>query len=148
MLASLIAAFASGETMRSLRQARKAALAYALAGVAVLCGLGFLIAAAYIWAAHRYGDIEAALGFGAGFFLLAGIVLLVHKLAARSRKRAASRLRTSELTTITTAAALAALPVLMRSKGGLGAMLVPVAAIVAYAIYRENRPSGGDDPED
>lgn len=148
MLASLIAAFASGETMRSLRQARKAAIAYALAGVAVLCGLGFLIAAAYIWASRRYGDIEAALGFGAGFLLLAGIVLLVHKLAARSRKRAAARLRSSEFATITTAATLAALPVLLRSKGGLGAMLVPVAAILAYAIYRENRPSGTDGPED
>lgn len=148
MLASLIAAFASGETMRSLRQARKAAMAYALAGVAVLCGLGFLIAAAYIWAARRYGAIEAALGFGAGFLLLACIVLLVHKLAASSRKRAAARLRTSELTTITTAATLAALPVLLRSKGGVGALLVPVAAILAYAVYRENRPSGSDEPED
>jgi len=148
MLASLIAAFASGETMRSLRQARKAAIAYALAGVAVLCGLGFLIAAAYIWAARRYGDIEAALGFGAGFLLLAGLVLLAHKLATRSRKRDAAKMRSSEITTIATAATLAALPVLLRSKSGLGALLTPVAAILAYAIYRENtRPDKDDSPD-
>jgi hypothetical protein len=42
------------------------------------------------------------------------------------------------MTALGVTAALAALPVLLRSKGGLGAVLGPAAALVAYAIYREN----------
>ncbi len=60
MLASLISALASGETVAALRRARTAAIVYALAAIAALCGLGFLIGAAYIWAAERYGSLAAA----------------------------------------------------------------------------------------
>ena len=42
-----------------------------------ICGLGFLVGAAYIWTASRYGSLAAALGFGAGFLLLAGLILLI-----------------------------------------------------------------------
>lgn len=148
MLASLIAAFASGETVRSLRQVRRAAVAYLLAAIVALCGVGFLVGAGYIWASRRYGDLEAATGFGIGFLVLAGLVLLIHKLASRSRAKNAAKMRSSELTTIAAAATLAALPVLLRNRAGLGALLTPVAAIVAYAIYRENSRPDTSDRED
>ena len=45
MLASLIASFASGETVLAVRRARRAAVAYLLAGLAALCGVGFLVGA-------------------------------------------------------------------------------------------------------
>jgi hypothetical protein len=52
------------------------------------------------------------------------------------------------MTALGVTAALAALPVLLRSKGGLGAILGPAAALVAYAIYRENvKPGDGDDAD-
>jgi len=53
MLASLIAGLASGETAAAIRRARLAAIVYLLSGVAALCGVGFLIGAAFIWAASR-----------------------------------------------------------------------------------------------
>ncbi|RUM97676.1 hypothetical protein EET67_11460 [Pseudaminobacter arsenicus] len=140
MLASLIASFASGETLLALRRARMAAMAYALAGVAFLCGAGFLVAAFYIWAARRYGGIEAALGFGVGFLVLGAIVLMVHKITTGSRAKRAAQRRSSDMTTIAVASALAVLPTILRGKAGLGTLAAPAVAAIAYAIYRENRP--------
>lgn len=145
MLASLIAGFASGETTLALRRTRRAAVAYLAAGLAALCGVGFLVGAAFVWAAGRFGHIEAALGFGLGFLVLAGLILLVHKLAAGSRARADRKRRRSDIAALGTTAAVALLPALLRSKGGIGAVLGPVVALAAYAIYRENRkPDDGD----
>jgi hypothetical protein len=47
-------------------------------------------------------------------------------------------------------AALALLPVLARSKGGLGVLAAPALAALAYAVYRENtkpRPPKPDPDE-
>lgn len=140
MLASLIASFASGETLLALRRARRAAIAYALAGVALLCGAGFLVAAFYIWTVRRYGAIEAALGFGLGFLILGAIVLIVHRITTGARARRAAKRRSSDMTTIAVASALAVLPTILRGKAGLGTLAAPAVAALAYAIYRENRP--------
>lgn len=140
MLASLIAGLASGETMLALRRARSSAIAYAAAGIAFLCGAGFLVAASYIWTARRYGAIEAALGFGLGFLVLGAIVLIIHKIMARSGVKRAAQRRSSDLTAIAVASALAALPAMLRGKAGLGTLAAPAIAALAYAIYRENRP--------
>ena len=91
MLASLIAAFASGEAMKIVHRAKVTAIAYLLAAIATLCGLGFLVGAGYIAASRRYGDMEAAIGFGVGFMLIALLILAVRSIAARSRARRARR---------------------------------------------------------
>lgn len=145
-IASLIAGFASGETVAALRRARGAAIAYALAGLAVFCGIGFLVGAGYIFAARRYGSLEASIGFGVGFLVLAGLILLIFRFSAESRTVRRVRRRNADMTAVGVTAALAALPVLLRSKGGLGAVLGPAAALVAYAIYRENVKDGDADP--
>ena len=146
MLASLIASLASGETVVAIRRARRAAIVYLLAGVAGLCGVGFLIGALYIWLSDRYGRLETALGFGVGFIVLALLILLVHRLTAGSRARRAAERRKSDFTAVGVAAALAALPALTRSRAGIGALLVPALAVIGYAIYRENsKPSSNPD---
>jgi len=66
----------------------------------------------------------------------------------RSRRRA--RRRQADMTAVGITAALALLPALAKSKGGLGAIVAPALAVVAYAIYRENakpRPPKPD-PDD
>ena len=138
MLASLIASLASGETVVAIRRARRAAIVYLLAGTVGLVGVGFLIGALYIWLSELYGRLETALGFGVGFIVLALLVLLVHRLTAGSRAKRAAERRRSDLTAMGVAAALAVLPGLMRSRAGLGTLLAPALAVVAYAIYREN----------
>lgn len=134
----------------AVRRARRAAIVYLLAGAAGLCGIGFLIGALYIGLSERYGRLETALGFGAGFIVLALLILLVHRLTAGSRSRRAAEKRRSDLTAVGVAAALAALPGLTRSRAGLGALLIPALAVVGYAIYRENSgpKSDSDQPSD
>ncbi|MEP6564374.1 MAG: hypothetical protein ABJB10_04500 [Mesorhizobium sp.] len=147
MLASLIAAFASGETIAAVRRARTAAIVYGLAALAALCGLGFLLGAVYIWAADRYGSMAACLGFGAGFLVIAGFILLIHKISAGSRVRRRARRRDADMKAIGITAALAVLPALLKGKGGLGVILGPAVALAAYAIYRENVKRGPDDQD-
>lgn len=147
MLASLLASLASGETLQAIRRARRAAVAYLLAGVVGLLGIGFLIGALYICLSERYGRLETAIGFGVGFILLALLILLVHRLTAESRARRVAERRKSDLTAMGVAAAIAALPTLMRSRVGLGALLAPALAVVAYTIYRENTKPGPDPDE-
>jgi hypothetical protein len=147
MLASLIASFASGETALAVRRARRAAIAYLLAGVAALCGIGFLIGALYIWASQRYGAIEAALGIGVIFLLLSGLVLIIHTTTARIQARRAKERRASDLTTVAVASALAVLPTFLRGKPGLGTVIAPLVALTAYAIYRENRAKSPKEPD-
>ena len=149
MLASLIASLASGETVVAIRRARRAAIVYLLAGTAGIIGVGFLIGALYIWLSELYGRLETALGFGVGFIVLALLIVLVHRLTAGSRAKRAAERRRSDLTAMGVAAALAALPGLMRSRAGLGTLLAPALAVVAYAIYRENsrpKPDRDDVP--
>lgn len=147
MLASLIASFASGETALALRRAKRAAIAYLLAGVAALCGIGFLIGAIYIWASGRYGAIEAALGIGVIFLLLSGVILIVHTTTARIQARRAKERRASDMTAVAVASTLAILPTLLRGKAGLGTVIAPVVALTAYAIYRENRAKTPKKPD-
>jgi hypothetical protein len=145
-LASLLSALASGEAIAAMRRARTAAIVYGLAAVAVLCGLGFLLGAAYIWAANRYEPMAACLGFAAGFLVLAGLILLIHQLAAGTRARRRARRRNADLKALGITAALAVLPALLKGKGGKGLILGPMIALAAYAIYRENvKPDPDDD---
>jgi undecaprenyl pyrophosphate phosphatase UppP len=138
MLASLLATLASGEMVVALRRARRAAIVYLLAGLLILCGVGFLIGAFYIWLATRYGRLEAALFLGVGFIVLAVLVLLVDRLTAKARARRVAERRKADLAALGIAAAAATLPGLLRSRAGLGALLAPALAVVGYAIYREN----------
>ncbi|MER8656938.1 hypothetical protein [Mesorhizobium sp. M0847] len=145
MLAPLISALASGEAIAAMRRARTAAIVYGLAAVAALCGLGFLLGAAYIWAADRYGSMAACLGFAAGLLVLAGLIVLIHQLAAGTRARRRARRRNADLKALGITAALAVLPALLKGKGGKGVILGPMIALAAYAIYRENvKPDPGD----
>ena len=146
-LVSLISGLASGEAAAALRRARTTAILYGLAGIFALCGIGFLVGALYIWLAARYGSLATSLGFGVGFLVLAGFILILHKLTAGMRARRRASRRKVDMTAMGVTAALALLPTLARSKGGLGAVVAPALALVAYAIYRENVKPGPRRPD-
>jgi hypothetical protein len=137
-LVSLISALASGEAMAAVQRARITAILYGLAAVLALCGVGFLIGAAYIWLAARYGPLATSLGFGIGFLVLSGLIVVIHKLPPSLRPNPRPRRRQADMTAVGVTAALALLPALAKSKGGLAAIAAPALAVVAYAIYREN----------
>lgn len=139
MLTTLITGLVSGEAAESLGRMRKALVMYIIAGVLLLCGVTFLLLAAFIAAARRFGAIEAALGFGGAFVLVALLVLLIHRLSARSKAKKAAQRRQSEMAAVASAAAVAALPTLLSSsKGRSAALLAPALAALGWAIWREN----------
>jgi hypothetical protein len=144
MLASLIGSLISGEAINVARRARAAAIAYVVAAILILCGLGFLVGAGYIAAARRFGSISAAIGFGVGFLLLGGIELGIHAIVA-SVRRGQSR-HTLDMAKIAGAAAMTGLPLLLK-RGGIPGLLAPLIALLGYAIYRENRPDHPEDPD-
>lgn len=143
MLASLIATFVSGEAKEAARRAKTKAIVYIVTAVLALTGIGFLIGAAYIAAARRYGSFEAALSFGIAFLMVAILIAAVRSIASSSRRRRRDR-RTADLAAIAGTAAITALPLLLKSKAGI---IAPLLAVVGYMIYRENRKSGPRDPD-
>ncbi|RUW37759.1 MULTISPECIES: phage holin family protein [unclassified Mesorhizobium] len=146
-LISLISAIASGEATAALQRARVAAILYGIAAILALCGIGFLVGAAYIWLAARYGPLATSLGFGIGFLLIAGLILVIHKMTTGMRAKRRARRRKADMTAVGLTAALALLPALAKSKGGLGTIVAPAIALVAYAIYRENVKAKPQDPD-
>ena len=149
MLAALIQSIVSGETTRAAKRVRRAAIDYMIAGICLAIGVGFLIAAAYIFVAERYGPLYTAIGFGLGFIALAGVALIVHRIISGIQaKRRAEEARAAQMQAIAGAAAFAILPALLKGRGGLVSLLAPVAAMVAYAIFKENSDLGRDDDQD
>ena len=146
MLAPLIAGFASGETMVALRNAKRAALVYLFAALAAALGVGFLVGAAYIWTAAWLGPIQAALGFGVFFILVALFIVLAHRLRARSRARILAQKRAADVKALGIATAVAALPSLLKGKAGIGMLAVPVLALGAYAYYLRSRKADQELP--
>jgi len=145
LLASLITALVSGETLLAVRRARRAAVVYGIATVLGLLGVIFLVVAGYVAAAERLGAITAALAFGGGFLVLAVLMLLVHRVGASFDRRRTRRRRKTEITQVAIATGLAVLPALLRGRAGTATLLAPAIAAVAYAIYRENSPKKPED---
>ncbi|RWM02732.1 MAG: phage holin family protein [Mesorhizobium sp.] len=146
-LISLISAIASGEATAALQRARVTAILYGIAAILALCGIGFLVGAAYIWLAARYGPLATSLGLGIGFLVIAGLILVIHKVTTGMRARRRARRRKADMTAVGLTAALALLPALAKSKSGLSTIVAPAIALVAYAVYRENVKSKPQDPD-
>ncbi len=136
MLATLIASVASGEIAASLERAKGAAVAYLLAAIAAFFGLAFLIVAAYIFAADRYGALTAAIGFGFGFMVVAIAVVVIYRAKSRRELRRARRRHRSEGKALAATAAIALAPAIL-ARARLP-MLIPVLGLLGFAIYKEN----------
>lgn len=142
MLARLLASFAAGEMSGAVKRLRISAAAFMVAALLALFGTGFLVFAAFILAADKWGAVNAALGFGVAFLAMAGIVLLVLKIWTSAQARRARRRRVSDAGLLAGTAALTLLPSLLARSGKIGGIALPILAAVGYAIYRENtRPA-------
>ena len=149
-LLAVIGSIVSGEAADAIGRARRAAVIYAIAGLLGLVGALFLLAAAYLATAREIGAVNAGLWFGGGFLAVAVLLVVFHKVGSRMRARRVAERRKAETRTVVSTAAVALLPALLASRGGAVALLVPAAAALGYAVYRENaRRSRGpfkDDP--
>ncbi|MDS1136617.1 hypothetical protein [Nitratireductor indicus] len=145
MLARLLASFAAGEMSGAVKRLRISAVAYMAAALLALFGAGFLVFAAFILAADRWGAVNAALGFGIAFLAVAGIVLLALKIWTSVQSRRARRRRVSDAGLLAGTAALTLLPSLLARSGKIGGIALPIVAAVGYAIYRENARRSDED---
>lgn len=142
MFITFITSVITGEARDSVGRVKQTLVIYMLAALLVLVGILFLILAAYIFVASVYGPLPAAIGFGAGFIIIALLAVFIHNMSTKKAKRRASERRRSEFTALAGASALALLPGLLARGGGLRALVVPALAAAAYAIYRENSKPG------
>ena len=149
MLAAILRALMTLDASRVTSRLSRAVVDYAIAGTCFLIGLVFLVAAGFVFAVERYGAIQACLGFGAGFIVLALLALALHKIRSRlAARRFAREAKATQLKTLAGATAIALLPALMKGRGGLVGGMLPVLAMAAYAIYNENAPRRDDDRRD
>lgn len=145
MLAAILRALMTLDASRVTSRLSRAVVDYTIAGTCLLIGLVFLLAAGLVFAVERYGAIEACLGFGAGFIVLALLAVIVHKIRSRlAARRFAKEAKAAQLKTLASATAVALLPALLKGRGGLIGAMLPVLVMAAYAIYNENAPRPGD----
>jgi hypothetical protein len=144
MLATLIASVLSGEASDAFARSRRAFVAYALAALLALVGVGFLVGAFYIVLARRVGSLEASLWLGGGAIALSLVIVVFHKIIASVRARRTARRRRTEITAVASAAAIATLPALLGKGRGM-VLLAPALAAIGYAIWRERNPRRRDD---
>lgn len=137
-LIAVIGSIVSGEAADAIGRARRAAVIYAIAGVLGLLGAVFLLVAGYLATAREIGAVNAALWFGGGFLAVALLLVIVHRVTSTIRAKRVAARRKAETRTVVSTAAMALLPALLASRGGALAVLVPAAAAMGYAVYREN----------
>lgn len=148
MLARLFATLATGEAGLIKQRVKTAAIAYAVALVAGVLAVVFLLVAGYLAAAVRWGAIDAAFWFGIGFTVLTALILIVYKIVAAAQRRAQRRKRAADASAMAGASAMAMLPAIVGKKGGTTVVLLGLAALAGYAAYREfDRPGGDHDDE-
>jgi len=137
-VAQLLTLLLAGEASDLKRRLRSALITYALAAVAGLLALIFLVVAIYIAAAYRWGAVQAAIGFAVVFALLALIVFGAHRISARAYQRQQRMRRAENATLAAGASAAAAIPALLgKKKLGANAALLVLAGLGGYAAYRQ-----------
>ncbi|MDN2565401.1 hypothetical protein N1F89_04140 [Aquibium sp. A9E412] len=144
-LITVITSIASGEVSDAMKRTRLAVVYYGLAALAALFALAFLVVALYILAAEEWGALAAATGFGVGFLVIAVIVLIVQRVVTRRSAKKVARRRATDARALAGTAAVALLPSLLARRSGMLALLAPIVALGAYAVYRENMEPDGDD---
>lgn len=142
MLGRLLALLATGEAAGLKQRVKSAAIAYGIIAIATLLALAFLLLAAYLAAAARWGAIEAALWFGVGFLMVSAVAFAIYRLVARAQRRARRQQR-MDTGLVAGASAMALLPTVLGKKaGGIGLLLV-LASVAGLVAYREVTRSTG-----
>lgn len=126
----------SGEVTTAIHRTKRRALTMLAIGLLALAGAAFLLVTIYLALARAYGDVWAALIVALGCFALAIIGLIVVKISDAYYKRRMRERTHIDGSTVLTAAALAALPVLTRRPLFIAAAL-PVIGLAAYVFMSE-----------
>lgn len=137
-MARLLTLLLAGEASDMKRRLRIALIVYAIGAFAAVMAFIFLMIAAYIAAAFRWGAVEAAIGFAIGFAVLAIVILGIYRITAEARRREQQRRRTENAAMAASASAAAAIPALLGKKGlGANLAILALAGLGGFAAYRQ-----------
>ncbi|MBZ9654409.1 hypothetical protein [Phyllobacterium lublinensis] len=144
LLTPFLTSLAAGEVGLAIARAKRSAMFMAIIAIFAAIGCFFLLVAAYIVLAERYGEMRASLtlaGCGFGLAILAYVIMKISEAVARNRQRDRAKVETSTLLTI---AALAAAPAVLRSRALL-MLAIPVVAFGGLSLLtkKRTRRSGG-----
>ncbi len=134
----------ANRAVSAARSAVQTVALYIVIGLLGLTGLGFLLAALFIWIAANSDPLAAALLMGTGLLAVAGIALAI--VIARGQKQKKQRERQTANTALiasTVSLATTGLRIASRAKGPL---FWPALAAIAVGWYFGT--SGGSDDED
>ncbi len=137
MIWGLISTLLLGEAGTYVARLKKIAGLYAVIAVFAI-GLVFsLLASLYIYLAQRFGALETALGFSAGWFVLLVLAWITLMIVRRPpAKRADDRLK-RDIASIAGVAALSNAGLMLKQvKRRKSLLLVPVAAVAGWAVWR------------
>lgn len=138
LLTPLLTSLAAGEVGLAVSRAKRSAIFMTVIAILAAIGAIFLLLAAYIVLAERYGEMHSALILAGCAFGLAIIIYIIMKIAdatARKRQRERAKIDTSALLTI---AALAAAPAVLRSRALL-MLAVPVIAFSGLSLLTKKK---------
>lgn len=146
-LLPLISAFLSGEVGETLRRTKRNAAYGAFIAFFALLAIVFALVAATIALAGRYGALHACLFMAGGAAVMAIVAWIALRIAAaRERRRARERAKSNR--TLLAAAALTALPMLLRSRPAL-LISLPLLALGGFSLLsgRGDAVAGNDDDD-
>ena len=137
MIGGLISTLLLGEAGTYFARLKKIVGLYAVMAIFALCMLFSLLASLYIYLAQRFGALETALGFSAGWFVLVVVAwILVIVARRRPAKRADDRLK-RDIASIAGVAALSNAGLMLKQvKRRKSLLLVPIAAVAGWAVWR------------
>jgi len=138
LLTPLLTSLAAGEVGLVVSRAKQSAIFTAIIAILVVVGIIFLLVAAHIGLAEHFGPLMAALIIAGSAFALAILAYIAMKIAAasaRQRQQERAKVDTSALLTI---AALAAAPMLLRSRALL-MLAVPLAALGGLSLVGKKK---------
>lgn len=141
LLTPLLTSLAAGEVGLAVNRVKRSAIFLSIIGVLGTIGAVFLLVAAYIALAERYGDLRAALYIGGGAIALALVLYIIMKITdaiIRKRQRDRAKNDTSALLAI---AAVAAAPMLLRSRSLL-MLAIPVIAFGGLSMLGKKPKAG------
>ncbi|WP_271897459.1 YwiC-like family protein [Candidatus Phyllobacterium onerii] len=130
-----------------INRLKRSAVFAGIIAVLAIIGVIFLVVAAYIALAERYGEMHASLilaGSAFGLAIITYIVMNIVERAARNRQRERTKVDTSALLTV---AALAAAPVVLRSRA-LMMLAVPLVAFGGLSLLTKPKRKKRRRPED
>ena len=150
LLTPLLTSLAAGEVGLVVSRAKQSAIFSAIIAILAVIGMVFLLVAADIALAELYGPLCAALIIAGAAFGLALIAYIAMKIAAAAARKRQKEQAKVDVPAVLTIAAIAAAPVVLRSRALL-ALAVPLVALGGLSLAgkkkkrrRRDVPSAGD----